>query len=163
MASVSAFNDMLMNFLSELKKCLPDEKGIDKAMTAVDIMKSANARKVVEVFMTGIGPLTQKIQQQDESAIADLASVEGLKDIDFVGNWGSLSVGTKNAIWQYLQTLTLLGGVLTSLPADTMSVIDNVAKECVDSLEGGDLKESDLMGAVGKMMHSLGFDLGGRK
>ena len=111
--------------------------------------------------MTGIGPLTTKIQAQDESVISDLATVEGLKDIDFEGNWGSLSAGTKNAIWQYLQTLTMLGAVLTSLPAETMSVIENVAQECADSLEGGDLKQSDLMGAVGKMMGSLG--LGGKK
>ena len=157
MASVAAFNDMLTNFLGELKKCLPNEKGIDKAATALDLMKSANSRKVVEVFMTGIGPLTAKISNQDESAIADLATVEGLKDIDFEGNWGSLSEGTKNAIWQYLQTLTMLGAVLTSLPAETMSVIENVAQECADSLEGGYLKQSDLMGAVGKMMGSLGL------
>jgi hypothetical protein len=38
-----------------------------------------------------------------------------------------------------------------------MSVIENVAQECADSLEGGDLKQSDLMGAVGKMMGSLGL------
>ena len=61
MASVAAFNDMLTNFLGELKQCLPNEKGIDKATTALELMKSANSRKVVEVFMTGIGPLTAKI------------------------------------------------------------------------------------------------------
>ena len=86
MASVAAFNDMLTNFLGELKKCLPNEKGIDKATTALELMKSANSRKVVEVFMAGIGPLTTKIQAQDESVISDLATVEGLKDIDFEGN-----------------------------------------------------------------------------
>ena len=49
-------------------------------------MKSANSRKVVEVFMMNIGPLTAKISNQDESVISDLATVEGLKGIDFEGN-----------------------------------------------------------------------------
>ena len=139
MASVAAFNDMLTNFLGELKQCLPNEKGIDKATTALELMKSANSRKVVEVFMTGIGPLTAKISNQDESVISDLATVEGLKDIDFEGNWGSLSAGTKNAIWQYLQTLNDARRRV-NFATGRDDVRDRERRAGVhDSLEGGDL------------------------
>ena len=64
-----------------------------------------------------------------------------LKDVNIQSHWDTCSENTKNAIWQYVQTLYMLGTTIKSIPAETLSVIENVAKECADKLgsgEGGD-------------------------
>ena len=51
MTAVTAFNDMMGQFLVELHKTFPEEKGIKKFMTSFDLLKSTNPRKCVEAYM----------------------------------------------------------------------------------------------------------------
>ena len=45
MTAVAAFNEMMGQFLVELHKTFPEEKGIKKFMTSFDLLKSTNPRK----------------------------------------------------------------------------------------------------------------------
>ena len=86
-----------------------------------------------------------------------------LKDVNIQEHWNTCSENTKNAIWQYVQTLYMLGTTIKSIPAETLSVIENVAKECADKMgsgEGGELDEAALMKTMQGM---LGGMLGGKK
>ena len=67
MASVTAFNDMMSQFLVELHKTFPDEKGIKKMLTSFDLLKSTNPRLVVNGFMDGVTPYAGKISAKDET------------------------------------------------------------------------------------------------
>ena len=67
MTSVNAFNDMLGQFLVELHKTFPEEKDIKKMMTSFDVLRSANPRLVVDGFMKGVAPYTDKISSKDET------------------------------------------------------------------------------------------------
>ena len=71
MASVTAFNDMMGQFLVELHKTFPEEKGIKKMMTSFDLLKSTNPRLVVDAFMKGVTPYADKISAKDESFLLD--------------------------------------------------------------------------------------------
>ena len=51
MASVTAFNDMLSQFLVELHKTFPEEKGIKKMTTSFEMLKQTNPRIIVDGFM----------------------------------------------------------------------------------------------------------------
>ena len=51
MASVTAFNDMMGQFLVELHKTFPDEKGIKKMLTSFDLIEDYQPRLVVDGFM----------------------------------------------------------------------------------------------------------------
>ena len=42
MTSVTAFNDMMGQFLVELHKTFPEEKGLKKCVTAFELMKETN-------------------------------------------------------------------------------------------------------------------------
>lgn len=163
MASVGAFNDMMATFLSELQKTLPNEKGVTKAIAGFELMRSANPRKVVDTFMTSIAPYSQKIAAQDATFMDDLRNVEGLRDLNLAASWQTMSPNTQAAVWQYLQTLSLLGTTISALPSETLGMIENIAQECAEGIEkgGGELNQSDLMGAMTKMLGGLG--LGGKK
>ena len=158
MTSVSAFNDMLGQFLVELHKTFPEEKDIKKMMTSFEVLRSTNPRLVVDGFMKGVTPYADKISAKDETFLLnEIEKVEILKDLNIKSYWNRMSSNTKAATWQYLQTLYMLGTTITSIPADTLNLIEGIAKDCAEKMEtdGGELDQEALMKMMGSMLGGL--------
>ena len=158
MASVSAFNDMMSQFLVELHKTFPEEKGIKKMLTSFDLLKSTNPRLVVDGYMKGVSPYADKISAKDETfLLEEIENIEFLKELDIKRYWTKMSEGTKGATWQYIQTLYMLGTTITALPADTLSQIENIAKGVANSMQNGDgeLDQDALLQMMGSMLKGL--------
>jgi len=158
MASVSAFNDMMSQFLVELHKTFPEEKGIKKMLTSFDLLKSTNPRLVVDGYMKGVSPYADKISAKDETfLLEEIENIEFLKELDIKRYWTKMSEGTKGATWQYLQTLYMLGTTITALPADTLSQIENIAKGVANNMQSGngELDQDALMQMMGSMLKGL--------
>ena len=158
MASVSAFNDMMSQFLVELHKTFPEEKGIKKMLTSFDLLKSTNPRLVVDGYMKGVSPYADKISAKDETfLLEEIENIDFLKELDIKRYWSKMSEGTKGATWQYLQTLYMLGTTITALPADTLSQIENIAKGVANNMQSGDgeLDQDALMQMMGSMLKGL--------
>jgi len=79
MASVTAFNDMMGQFLTELIKTFPEEKGLKTYMIKFELLRDTNPRKVVDKYMTNIAPYVDKLSNRDETIFTDEAS-----ELDFV-------------------------------------------------------------------------------
>lgn len=153
MASVSAFNEMMANFLNEMGKAFPEEKGIKKFETSFDLLRKSNPRKVVEAYMGGIGPYAERIGQHDETLLEE--DIGFLKELNMKENWGKASAATRGAIFQYLQTLYMIGLTITSIPQETLSAIEVLAKDCAEKIqsEGGDgINQDALMKMLGSML-----------
>jgi hypothetical protein len=158
MASVTAFNDMMGQFLVELHKTFPEEKGIKKMMTSFDLLKSTNPRLVVDAYMKGVTPYADKISSKDESFLLDeIETIDFLKDLNITTYWERMSVATRSATWQYLQTLYMLGTTITSIPDDTLKMIENIAKECAEKMQDGDgdLNQDALMKMMSGMLGGM--------
>ena len=98
MASVSAFNDMMSQFLVELHKTFPEEKGIKKMLTSFDLLKSTNPRLVVDGYMKGVSPYADKISAKDETfLLEEIENIDFLKELDIKRYWSKMSEGTKGA------------------------------------------------------------------
>lgn len=152
MATVTAFNDMLGLFLSELHKTFPEEKGLKKFMHSFELLRSANPKKCVEAFMGGVSPHMDKIQSKDDSFfLEDADSIDFLKEMNIKKHWNDdTSDKVKAAIWGYLQQLYMIGTVVLTMPAETLTMIENVAKQCADQIENGG-KGGDAMSALGQL------------
>ena len=158
MTSVTAFNDMMGQFLAELHNTFPEEKGIKKCMSGFEIMRTSNPRLVIDGFMTSVTPFADKISAKDETFfLTEAKNLEFLKDVKLEEKWASVSTKTKDAIWQYVQTLYMLGTTISSIPADTLSMIEKVAKDCADKLEGdgGGIDEAALMKTMQGMLGGM--------
>ena len=160
MASVTAFNDMLGQFLVELHKTFPDEKGIKKMMTSFDLLKTTNPRLVVDGFMKGVTPYADKISAKDETFLLnEIETIDFLKDLEIKSYWIRMSAGTQAATWQYLQTLYMLGTTIVSIPADTLNMIEKLAKDCADQMQNGDgegeMDQESIMKMMGSMLGGL--------
>jgi len=150
---------MMSQFLMELHKTFPEEKGLKKYISAFELLKETQPKKIVESFMENIAPYADKVSARDESFfLKDSTTIEFLKPLNITTCWPNASDGTKSAIWQYIQTLYMLGTTITSIPPDTLAMIESVAKQCADKMqdEGGDINEAQLMksmqGLLGGMM-----------
>ena len=158
MASVKAFNEMMGQFLMELIETFPEEKGLKKYMIKFELLKDTNPRKVVEKYMTNIAPYTDKLSNRDESIFTDESSeLDFVKAFNVKKCWPNATEATKNAIWQYLQTLYMLGVTINSIPADTLTMIENVAKQCAEKMQnGGDqIDETQLLQSMQNMLGGM--------
>nr|QIZ31151.1 hypothetical protein orf00144 [Ostreococcus mediterraneus virus 2] len=159
MASVTAFNDMLSQFLVELHKTFPDETGIKKMTTSFELLKTTNPRLIVDGFMKGVTPFADRISAKDENFILEeIEKIDMLKDLNIKNYWARMSPATKAATWQYLQTLYMLGTTITAIPAETLSLIESIAKDCADKMqtEGGEIDQDALMKMMGSMLGGMG-------
>ena len=159
MASVTAFNDMMSQFLVELHKTFPEEKGIKKMLTSFDVLKSTNPRMVVDGFMSGVSPYASQISAKDDKfLLEECSNIDFLKDLDISSYWDRMSTNTKDATWQYVQTLYMLGTTIMALPPDKMAQIEALAQGVASQLqeEGGELNEDALMKMMASMLGGLG-------
>lgn len=159
MASVTAFNDMMSQFLVELHKTFPEEKGIKKMLTSFDVLKSTNPRLVVDGFMSGVSPYASQISAKDDTfLLEECKKIDFLKDLDLASYWQRMSANTRDATWQYLQTLYMLGTTITALPPEQMAQIEALAQGVAAKMqdEGGELNEDALMKMMGSMLGGLG-------
>lgn len=159
MTSVSAFTDMLSQFLDELVKTFPQEETLKKYKLGFEVMKENSARSIVDIFMKSAEPHRDAIMASDESLMAKSGEITFLKTLNAPNWWTpSLSANTKTCIWQYLQTLMVLGTTITAIPSETLSAIENVAAQIADGAktEGGDSGGQFDMSALTKLFGSLG-------
>jgi hypothetical protein len=157
MTSVGTFNDMLQQFILELESTFPEEKAFKKYHTSFDIMRAANPRKCVDVYMKNAGKYSDMIMQKNDSFFTELTELP-------IGDYWNddLSDGTKNAIWQYLQTLNILGMTITTIPADMLSMVEGVAAKCAEGIQGGG-DEKSLMNGMSSIFSSMSGLLGQEK
>lgn len=153
MTTIHAFNEMMDQFLTELNLSFPSNKGVIKSQTAFEVLRRTNPEEILDNFMKAVKPYGKKIMAHDETFILnDSKDIPFLNDIDIVGMWGESSDNTKSAIWQYMQTLVLLGTTIQSLPKDTLSMVEDIAKKCAEQMKGapgdGALSLMDLMNTI---------------
>ena len=158
MTSISAWNDMMESFLNELSIAFPEEKAIKKYQTSFDLLRKSNPRKCVDGYMQEAGKFQQEIMGKDENFIKNFNS-SFIKELNIGTYWtDELSQNTKDAIWQYLQTLYVLGTTITMIPQETLNSIETIASDCANKMqnEGGSFDPSALNG----LFSSLGGMIG---
>lgn len=143
MATLGAFNDMMEQFITELVHTFPEEKQFQKYQVSVELLRKTNPRKILETYMSAVQPYSDRIMSRDASVIREVS----IPEMDIAKIWtDDLSEGTKNAIWQYLQTLIILGTTISSLPQEALSAIEAVARQCAENMDLSQL--GSIMGAL---------------
>lgn len=147
--SVSAFNETMDQFLTELNLTFPENKSVIKFQAAFELMKQTAPSKILDNFMTSVKPYTNKITSKDESFILeDSKNIEALSGIDLADMWSQASDTTKGAIWQYLHTLVFIGTTVKIFPKETMSMIEQVAEKCAGQIDPTSIM--DLMNTISR-------------
>ena len=103
------------------------------------------------------------VQERWNQNVAYKESLSFLSELNIKKHWTpELSSNTKDAIWQYLQTLYMLGTTITAFPADTLNMIESVASNMAQQISegggssGGQLDEAALMNSVQGLLGNIG-------
>tara|TARA_Y100000389_G_scaffold34567_1_gene29425 strand:- start:25011 stop:25520 length:510 start_codon:yes stop_codon:yes gene_type:complete len=155
MSSTSAFIDTVLEFLQDLHETFPEEKQISVLISKTELGKKANPRLIVENCMNKLAPMANKIVAKDESIFQE--NSELIPGLNMHSMWNSgLSENTKNAIWDYANTLLMLGTTILSLPGNMLQQIEQMANSCVQQMETDDMKPDEMILQAQKALMSGG-------
>ena len=163
MSTVQAFNTMMKNFMEELADVFPEEGQIRLFLDGFDTLVALNPRAPLEMYVDAMSPHTDMVMAKNPSLFTELKFPGG---IDFGKLWATdISDNTREAIWQYINLLFLLGTTVRNMPAEMLQGIETVAQNCAEKMQNGqfDLSalSSMLMGGGSGGLGGLGALLGG--
>lgn len=155
MSTLEAFNTLMRNFVTELSETFPEFKELQVFAGGFDALVALTPGKPLELFMETMGPHAALIMAKDP-ALFDKDDLN-LSGVDLKAMWHSpdLSQSTRDAIWQYFSTLYVLGSTIQSMPPEILGTIENVAHDCANKVETGELNMADLMPALMNSMSSI--------
>ena len=153
MSTVQAFNSMLRDFLQELSEVFPEQRDLATFLDTFGAFVAISPRKPMEMFIEALTPHSDMLMARNP----DLFVKFEFPGVDLATMWNSegVSTATRDAIWQYLQTLFLLGSTVQSLPPELLKSIETVANDCADKMQNGELDfgamASALLGGLGPL------------
>lgn len=154
--TVQAFNTMLKNFLEELADVFPEEPQIRLFLDGFDALVAITPRAPMDMLVESLGPHAALASAKDPALFDQIKFPGG---IDFARLWASdISDNTREAIWQYISLLLMLGTTVRSMPPQVLQGIESMAESCAAQLESGqmDLSAMDLS-ALGGLLSGGGL------
>ena len=136
MSLLTAFNNLLEQFLDELVRTFPELTDLATMQTLVGLLRKMNPRKVQENFFAVAGRYHKRIFARDEKFFIDLENWKDDPELQtrmqeeqlnqeelfgkfavFAGVWGDLSDNNKDHIWTYMTQLLVLGAKSNKSPS----------------------------------------------
>jgi hypothetical protein len=107
------FNDMATTFLARMEQTFPNEPKIKVYRHQFALVQGVNSRKPVEMFMQNMYDYGEQILSKDEKFFKQDQFVNTAESISgkmgLTQYWDSMTPQTKNAIWEYMTGLYILG------------------------------------------------------
>lgn len=150
MTTTQAFSEMQLQFATDLTQTFPD---VPKP-PAVDC----------PTFLKQLGPWANQMNAKDSAFFCE--------QNEFAKSWGLVEIWarpdcsdtTRQAIWQYLQSLYMIGTTMSMFPPETLSMIESVAENCAKNMktnQNGQLDQESLMAGMNSMLSQLMSGNGG--
>jgi hypothetical protein len=151
MTSIGAWNEYMLTFLSELCETFPECPELIAAQNAAELMMEEDEDAVMNEFVEQVEPHTEALTQMDEKFLLN-SNIEFLTRLNIAQYWTpDLEPETKQSVWQYLQTLLVMGRTIQSVPPEMLRMLENYASQMTSKVERGEVEESSLS------MQSLGL------
>lgn len=161
-STVQAFNTMMKNFLEELSQTFPEEHKVEVVMESFDDLVAINARKPMELFTAALAPHSELVMSKNPDLFAQPIQLPGGLDMSKLWAVPDVSQETRDAIWQYIQMLFMLGTTVQNMPPQLLETIESVAMSCAQQMgSGAGDGNVDLGSLSGMLMGGLGNMMGG--
>lgn len=131
---VEDFNKTIDEFMQKLITQFPDETKLKSYYSAFKISKMYDKTLPIKIYMGGCINFTDQIKNRDSEFFVNRKTfVEGIAkcssfsdDIGLVNYWKNLSDDTKKAIWDYIQTLYVLGEMYINKDVALINKINSI-------------------------------------
>jgi len=149
-SSIAAWNEYLKTFVNDLCETFPECPELFVLVSAIDAKIDDDEYSAMDTFLQEIEPHQEALTNMDERFFLT-------SDIDFLKKLGAqkfwtpdLEQETKDAIWNYLQTLLVMGKTIKSVPPAMLRMLEDYATKLTSQM-GDDVDPSQLD------LHTLGM------
>ena len=115
---IQGFNILYGEFISKLENIIPDPSKLSTYNNVRKVLQKTNVRAPMQLFMIQCHPFSSYIFKRDEDYFIN--QFDSVNDVDIINDnfsdkfglneyWKELDDSSKNAIWQYLDSLLQLG------------------------------------------------------
>jgi len=109
----SQFNTLALTFLNRMEETFPQEPKVRLYRQQFILVKDMNFKKPVEMFVENMEPFGEQILSKDELFFKQDTFVNSAQSISgkmgLIKYWDSLNDKTKDAIWEFVHALYVLG------------------------------------------------------
>ena len=120
---LTAFNNLVINFNEDLIKTFPDENDFKVYKRGIEMLNTANAKKICQLFKNYSHFYRNNIINKDETfflttnyndVLDNVDKKEGVENIinKLKISWSELSTTNKEKIWEYLNSLIKLSDMV---------------------------------------------------
>jgi hypothetical protein len=144
MTTIKAFDDLMNQFIAELVSAFPDEP----KKTGVSCQE----------YIKYLGPWSTQLSAKDSSFFCEENEFAKNFGLHIIWKREDCSENTRNAIWQYLSSLYMIGTTMSMFPPETLSMIESVAENCAKNMkvdQSGQIDEKALMAGVNSMLSQM--------
>ena len=149
--TIEEFNKVLDEFINKMIAQFPQEPKLKTYYSAYKVTKMYDKSMPIKIFMGGCLQFKEQIKIRDtefferRKAFVNKITVASSfsDDIGLVNYWHSLSVTSKNAIWDYIQTLFVMGEMYINKDTSIIEKINHVYNNISFENSMKNLKEND--------------------
>jgi hypothetical protein len=131
---IEEFNKTLDEFINKMIAQFPNESKLKTYYSAYKVTKMYDKTMPIKIYMGGCLNFTDQIKNRDSDFFAKRKQfVDKLKqcssftdDTGLVNYWEQLSDTSKNAIWDYVQTLYVMGEMYINKDTNIINKINSV-------------------------------------
>ena len=150
MTTLNAFNSLFKRFLEDLAGTFPEAPALTTMVNSFDALVAINARKPMDMFVSALAPHSDMVMTKNPKLFDQPLDI----GIDISTMWKTdISDGSRDAIWQYIHTLFLLGTTCLHVPPELLNTIESVAQTCAARLQDG---ETDMSSMASLFMNGMG-------
>jgi hypothetical protein len=123
---IDKFNVLMSEFIDKMVNQFNDSDRLKNYRKAFLMFKVTSPKVPVNLFMAGTVNYKEHIKKRDENFFLTDVSIDNLSkqlgnftnDIGLAYHWNSITQKTKTAIWDYIQSLYVLGEIIVNKNKD---------------------------------------------
>lgn len=150
---IEEFNKTLEEFINKMIIQFPQETKLKTYYSAYKVTKMYDKTMPIKIFMGGCLQFSEQIKSRDTEFFAKRKGfVDKLKqassfsdDIGLVNYWENLSDNSKKAIWDYVQTLFVMGEMYVNKDTSIIQKINSVYNKVSFDETMKNMKENDKL------------------
>jgi hypothetical protein len=148
---VGEFNKTLDEFMNKMIVQFPQEKKLKTYYSAYKVTKMYDSCIPIKIFMGGCLEFEKPIKTRDSNFFTKrkyfmekvVQASSFADDTGLVNYWETLNDKSKDAIWDYIQTLFVMGEMYVNKDSSIIQKINSVYNKCSFNNSMQTLKEND--------------------
>jgi hypothetical protein len=142
MASVGAFVSILEEFIDDLIKIYPNDEKVKKYKEYFESKKENEGKLLLDEFNASTSGEVGKMIVEKKSSFFKKSVFAKKLNLHIL--YKEMTPQTKQAVWQYVNTMYVLSTTINNIPSNLLSTIETMAEQCASQMSEGNNESNEL-------------------